>query len=98
MKLHEIEFKRRFSINCYHNLKLKLVEMSFYKNWVNDNRGDPYPVLSSDGDIKESVGLGKYTVSSATAEKSVDCWANSSLTVCTKSKWTISKKQTSVLP
>lgn len=69
MKLHEIEFKRRFSVNCYHNLKLKLVEMSFYKDWVNDNRGDPYPVLSADGDIKESVGLGKYSVSSKAGGK-----------------------------
>ncbi len=33
MKLHEMDFKRRFSVNFYKNLTLKLGEMSFSKDF-----------------------------------------------------------------
>ena len=43
--IHEMKFRRRFSINPYKTLRMKLGEMSCYKDWVNDRRGDPYPVI-----------------------------------------------------
>jgi len=43
--IHEMKFRRRFSINPYKTLRMKLGEMSCYKNWVDDRRGDPYPVI-----------------------------------------------------
>ncbi len=62
MKLSQILFHRRFSVNLYRSLRLPLGEMSFYKNWAHDNRGDPYPCLSRRGDLCEQVGNGEYTV------------------------------------
>ena len=43
------EFKRRFSISTYKNMKIKLAEMSFFKDFVNDTRGDLYPIMSKSG-------------------------------------------------
>ncbi len=45
--IHEMKFRRRFSINPYKTLRMKLGEMSCYKDWVNDRRGDPYPVITT---------------------------------------------------
>ena len=39
------EFKRKFSLSFYKNMKLRLGEMSFYKDFVTDTRGDLYPVV-----------------------------------------------------
>ena len=64
MKLTDANFKRRFSINYYRNLTLKLGEMSFFKDWVNAaGRGDPYPTTYSSGSFTERTGDSKYTVS-----------------------------------
>ena len=65
MKLHELTFRRRFSVNLYQCLKLPVGEMSLYKDWVNDQRGDPYPIMHRQGDITESVADAAYTVTSA---------------------------------
>ena len=34
------KFNRRFSLSMYKNMKIKLGEMSFYKDFVTDARGD----------------------------------------------------------
>lgn len=65
MELHELTFRRRFSVNLYQSLKLPVGEMSLYKDWVNDQRGDPYPILDRQGDITEAVADAAYTVASA---------------------------------
>ncbi len=65
MELHEIEFRRRFSVNLYRNLRLPMGSMSFFKDWVNDQRGDPYPCLSCAGEVLERVGRGTYVLNSA---------------------------------
>ncbi len=62
MELHEIPFKRRFSVNLYRNLELKMGEMSLYKDWVHTDRGDPYPVLERIGCPEESIARNRYTV------------------------------------
>lgn len=64
MKPTELSFNRRFSVNLYKNLRLEAGQMSMYKDWVNDNRGDPYPLMLKEGDITERVSGAKYTVSS----------------------------------
>lgn len=66
MKLHELSFKRRFSVNLYRNLRLKAGEMSMFKDWVNDKRGDPYPVLSRRGEVYEEIKNASYCLFSAT--------------------------------
>lgn len=56
MKLHEMNFKRRFSVNFYKNLTLKLGEMSFSKDFVKETkRGDMYPVLEKDANAYEEI-------------------------------------------
>ena len=64
MKLNELLFRRRFSVNLYRNLRLKMGEMSLYKNWVDDRCGDPYPLLETEGTVTESVGHGVYRAAS----------------------------------
>ena len=60
MKLTEATLFRRFSVNFHRNLTMKLGEMSFFKDWINDSRGDPYPLISGAAD--ETVSDGLYTV------------------------------------
>ena len=52
MKLSERTFHRLFSINLYKNKRLQLGEMSFFKDFTRETRGDPYPVLSRAGHIR----------------------------------------------
>lgn len=56
------EFKRKFSLSMYKNLKLRLGEMSFYKDFVTDTRGDLYPVLLKSDDCVEYVESNRYGV------------------------------------
>lgn len=65
MKPTEMMFRRRFSLNFYKNLKLKLGEMSFTKDFVNTTRGDLYPILASAGAYTEEVSEGRYRFTSA---------------------------------
>ena len=67
--LHSMKFRRLFSVNFYKNLKLKLGEMSFYKDFVNDRRGDLYPVLNKSSDCDEQVSAGYYKITSGEAER-----------------------------
>ena len=64
MKLHELSFQRKFSYNPYQTLRLPVCEMSMYKDWVNDTRGDPYTVLHRAGDVHEQIADAAYTVTS----------------------------------
>lgn len=47
MDFSKVVFKRRFALNMYKDHKLMLGKMSFSKDFVNDLRGDPYPIISS---------------------------------------------------
>ena len=64
-KLHELFFQRKFSVNPYQTLQLPICEMSMYKDWVNDRRGDPYTVLGRKGDICEEIADASYLLTSA---------------------------------
>ena len=50
-------------------MKIKLGEMSFYKDFVNDTRGDLYPVLEKSADCEERVEGNRYEVSAGRAER-----------------------------
>ena len=63
------EFKRKFSLSMCKNLQIKLGEMSFFKDFVNDQRGDPYPVIQKSDDCVEYVEGNHYTVSRGTVKR-----------------------------
>ena len=56
------EFKRKFSLSMYKNLKIKLGEMSLSKDFVNDRRGDLYPVTQKSPDCVECVENNYYVI------------------------------------
>ncbi len=62
MNLKTTEFKRKFSLSMYKNLRLAMAEMSFAKDFVNDTRGDLYPLLARDEDCGETVEEHCYSV------------------------------------
>ena len=62
MDLLNTEFKRKFSATFYKNLKLKLCEMTFYKDFVRDTRGDLYPVLEKSDECAELIDSNIYKV------------------------------------
>ena len=63
------EFKRKFSISMYKNMQILLGEMNFLKDFVNDTRGDLYPVFEKSADAKESVGENRYRVENGSVER-----------------------------
>lgn len=83
MDLHSITFKRRFSVNYYGNLRLKCGEMSFHKDYINDRRGNPYPLMGGThygtganekfgGTVEETVLNGCYTVHARKGSTTID--------------------------
>ena len=62
--IYDMKFRRKFSVNPYKTLKMKLGEMSFWKDWLNTSRGDPYPVLhhTGEGTLTETTADGRFTV------------------------------------
>ena len=60
MDMENTVFRRVFSRSLYRNLKLPLGEMSFGKDFVNDTRGDLYPVIKKDEKAVETVEGGRY--------------------------------------
>ena len=63
------EFKRKFSISMYKNMNIPMGEMSFLKDFVNDTRGDLYPLLEKSEGCFERVGENRYYVSGGSAER-----------------------------
>lgn len=69
--INELQFCRRFSVNFYKSLKFPLLEMSCYKDWINTDCGDPYPVTflaNGGGKISETVGNQWYNAWNAGEE------------------------------
>ncbi len=60
----DMKFRRKFSVNPYKTLKMPLGEMSFWKDWLRTDRGDPYPILARTGEGKlcERTGDGRFSV------------------------------------
>ncbi len=59
-KIENMIGKRLFSLNFYKNLCLPLGKMSFTKDFVNEKRGDIYPVIKKTDDLSERICGGKY--------------------------------------
>ena len=63
------EFKRKFAISMYKNMGISLGEMSFLKDFVNDTRGDLYPLFEKSEGCFERVGENRYYVSGGRTER-----------------------------
>ncbi|MBQ3015609.1 MAG: hypothetical protein IJD79_02380 [Clostridia bacterium] len=63
------EFKRKFSVSMYKNMQIPLGEMNFLKDFVNDTRGDLYPVFEKSADCKERVGENRFYVEGGSTER-----------------------------
>ena len=63
------EFKRKFSLSMYKNMGISLGEMCFLKDFVNDTRGDLYPLLEKSPDCTERISENRYYVSGGSAER-----------------------------
>ena len=64
-----MQFHRLFSKTMYKNLKLPLGEMIFTKDFINDTRGDLYPLLVKSADCMESVENNTYVLSGGSMER-----------------------------
>ena len=62
-------FHRMFSKSMYKTLKLPLAEMTFTKDFVNDQRGDLYPVIHKSDDCSEAVEQNRYVVRAGAVER-----------------------------
>lgn len=58
--LSNLEFKRQFSRTLRKERGFSFSKMDFAKDFINDKRGNMYPVLSSFGNFTESVENGRY--------------------------------------
>ena len=63
------EFKRKFSLSMYKNLRIGMGEMSFLKDFVNDKRGDLYPTEMKSEDCAERVEGNCYAVTKGTVKR-----------------------------
>lgn len=63
------EFKRKFSVSMYKNLKIMLGEMAFSKDFIYDTRGDLYPIIEKSDDCAEDVKNNQYTVTKGKAKR-----------------------------
>ena len=63
------EFKRKFSVSMYKNMGIPLGEMSFFKDFTSDTRGDLYPIFEKSPDCEECVSENRYRVSRGSAER-----------------------------
>lgn len=63
------EFKRKFSLSMYKNLKIFLGEMSFSKDFTKDTHGNLYPMISKSEDCTETVKHHAYFVTQGKAKR-----------------------------
>lgn len=69
MAVDELIFRRVFSRSMYKNLKLPLAEMSFAKDFINDPRGDLYPVITKTDGCGEYLAQNTYRIRQGAAER-----------------------------
>ena len=67
--LTKMTFERMFSKTMHKDLKLPLGEMSFYKDFVNDTRGDLYPIIEKSADCLEAVRDNRYVVENGSVRR-----------------------------
>ena len=69
MNWDNLKFRRFFSKSMYKNLKLPLAEMTFTKDFVNDRRGDLYPIIEKDNACTEQIENNSCRVQNGTVER-----------------------------
>ena len=69
MNFDKILFQRVFSKSMYKDLKLPLAEMTFTKDFINDERGDLYPVITKDTGCTEQIENNRYHVKNGRVER-----------------------------
>lgn len=69
MDISKVHFHRLFSKTMYKNLKIPLGEMTFTKDFVNDNRGDLYPIINKSSNCAESIADNKFLVKAGSVER-----------------------------
>ena len=69
MNIQQAVFRRKFAKSMYKNLKLSLCEMTFTKDFVNDTRGDLYPVLTKSSDCIERVEDNRYVLEQGSIQR-----------------------------
>lgn len=69
MNIKDMTFHRIFSKNMFKNLNIPIWEMTFTKDFVNDRRGDLYPIISKSADCNESVVSNEYLLRSGSIER-----------------------------
>lgn len=62
MDFSSVIFRRKFSMNLYKNQKIAMGKMTFSKDFVQDRRGDLYPLLEKSGSALEEIVDGHYVV------------------------------------
>lgn len=65
------EFKRVFSFSPYKSMRLPLAQMSFCKDFVNDRRGDLYPIMQKSEDCAEAVLQNRYILQGGSIQRLV---------------------------
>ncbi|MBQ6991043.1 MAG: hypothetical protein IJN58_08295 [Clostridia bacterium] len=58
----QMHFKRKWALSFFKNKHIRLGEMSLYKDFTRDTRGDPYPITGRSGDLRESVSGNRWRV------------------------------------
>lgn len=62
MDFSNVIFRRKFSMNLYKNQKIAMGKMTFSKDFVQDRRGDLYPLLEKSENALEEIVGGHYVV------------------------------------
>lgn len=68
MNIADNVFHRLFSLSMYKTHKLLLGKLSFAKDFVNDTRGDLYPVISENSAV-EAIDNNRYILKEGTVER-----------------------------
>lgn len=63
------QFKRKFSFCTYRDQRILLGKMNFCKDFVQDSRGDPHPLLRKSADCMESIWQNQYQVEKGNASR-----------------------------
>lgn len=59
--IYDMKFRREFSVNPDKTLQMKLGKMSFFKDWLRTDRGEPYPLtLPELAGVRETVAVHAY--------------------------------------
>ena len=61
MKISDMTFKRKFSLNMRKSLEIPLAEMTFDSDFCDGGRGDLYPIVGSVGEHTEKIECGVYS-------------------------------------